>query len=88
MNPKTHDFEAVIQKVPDIDGAYIAVPFDIKAEFGKRRVKVRATFDGEPFPVAGRKAYCSEKCREIGQKAADADRAKKYRKNKGSTVTD
>lgn len=38
---------------------------------------------GGLFPVAGRKAYCSEKCREIGKKAADAKRAKKYRLKKG-----
>jgi len=43
---------------------------------------------GKHFPVAGRKAYCSEKCRETGQKAKDAQRAKKYRRNKGRSVTD
>ena len=43
---------------------------------------------GKPFLSAGRKAYCSEKCRAQGQKAADAKRAKKYRRNKGSSVTD
>ena len=46
---KTYEFEAVIQKVPDQDGAYVAVPFNIKDEFGKRRLKVRAAFDGEPY---------------------------------------
>jgi len=46
---KTYEFEATIQKVPDQDGAYIAVPFDIKQEFGKGRVKVHATFDGVPY---------------------------------------
>ena len=45
----THEFDAIIQKVPDQDGAYIAVPFDIKAEFGKGRLSVHATFDGEPY---------------------------------------
>ena len=49
MNEKTYEFEAIIQKVPDIDGAYVAVPFDIKAEFGKGRLPVHATFDGEPY---------------------------------------
>ena len=46
---KIYEFEAVIQKVPDQDGAYVAVPFDIKAEFGKGRLKVHATFDGEDY---------------------------------------
>ena len=35
--------------MPDIDGAYVAVPFDIKAKFGKGRLSVHATFDGEPY---------------------------------------
>jgi hypothetical protein len=39
----------VILKVPDIDGAYIEFPFDVRKEFGKGRVKVFATFDGEPY---------------------------------------
>jgi len=49
MSIKSYEFDAVIQKVPEQDGAYIAVPFDIKAEFDKRRVFVHATFDGEPY---------------------------------------
>ncbi len=49
MNPKIYEFEAVIQKVPDIDGAYIDFPYDVKDEFGKGRVKVHATFDGETY---------------------------------------
>ena len=46
---KKYEFNAIIQKVPDIDGAYIEIPFDVKAEFGKSRVKVHATFDDEPY---------------------------------------
>ena len=46
---KVYEFEAEIKKVPDIDGAYIEIPFDVKAEFGKGRVPVTATFDGEPY---------------------------------------
>ena len=46
MNPKIYEFTAVIRKVPDIDGAYVEIPFDVREEFGKGRVKVRATFDG------------------------------------------
>jgi len=45
----THEFESVIQKVHDRDGAYVAVPFDIKAVYGKGRLKVNATFDSEPY---------------------------------------
>lgn len=46
---KTYEFETEIKKVPDIDGAYVEFPYDVKAEFGKGRVKVRATFDGEIY---------------------------------------
>ena len=46
---KKYEFAAVIHKVPDIDGAYVEIPFDVRAEFGKGRVPVHATFDGEPY---------------------------------------
>ncbi len=46
---KTYNFEAVIKKVPEVDGAYVEFPYDIRKEFGKGRVKVHATFDGEPY---------------------------------------
>ena len=39
----------MIRKVPDIDGAYVEFPYDVKKEFGKGRVKVHAEFDGEPY---------------------------------------
>lgn len=43
------EFDAKIRKVPDIDGAYVEIPFDVKTMFGKGRVKVHTTFDGEPY---------------------------------------
>ena len=46
---KRYKFEAIIIKAPDMDAAYIEIPLDVKAEFGKGRVKVYATFDGEPY---------------------------------------
>lgn len=49
MNSKLYEFEAVIIKVPDIDGAYIEFPYDVREEFGKGRVFVHATFDGYPY---------------------------------------
>lgn len=45
MNRKIYEFDAVIKKVPNIDGAYIEIPFDVEVEFGKKRVKVYAKFD-------------------------------------------
>lgn len=49
MNDRIYTFPAVIQKVPDLDGAYIEFPYDAKSEFGKGRVKVHVTFDGYPY---------------------------------------
>lgn len=49
MKDKLYEFNAIIKKVPDIDGAYIEFPYDVREEFGKVRVKVHATFDGEPY---------------------------------------
>ena len=49
MKTKTYKFKAEIKKVPDIDGAYIEFPYDLKKEFGKGRIKVHAEFDGEPY---------------------------------------
>ncbi len=46
---KIYEFEAEIKKVPDIDGAYIEFPYDVRQEFGKGRVKVLASFDGELY---------------------------------------
>lgn len=46
MNQKIYEFDAIILKVPDIDGAYIEFPYDVRKEFQKGRVKVNATFDG------------------------------------------
>lgn len=49
MNDKIYSFEAILKKVPDIDGAYVEFPYDVREEFGKGRVKVHATFDGVPY---------------------------------------
>jgi len=49
MTDRIYKFDAVIKKVFDMDGAYVEFPYDIKTEFGKGRVKVLATFDGEPY---------------------------------------
>ena len=52
------EFDAVILQNEDMDAAYVEVPFDIKAIFGKGRLLVHATFapqgrgpqhDGVPY---------------------------------------
>lgn len=64
MNTKTYEFDAKIKKVPDIDGAYVEIPFDVKAAFGKGRVKVHATFDG--FPYDGSLVRMKTPCHILG----------------------
>ena len=46
---KTYEFDAIIKKTPDMDAAYVEIPFDVKELFGKGRVPVHASFDGEPY---------------------------------------
>lgn len=43
------EFDAVLMKNPDKDAAYIEIPFNIKEIYGKSRLLVHATFDGEPY---------------------------------------
>ena len=50
MNEKIYEYDAEIQlSVIGNGGAYVPFPYDVRAEFGKGRVKVHATFDGEPY---------------------------------------
>jgi len=49
MEAKKFEFSAIIKKVPDMDGAYVEMPFDLKAMFGKGRMAVCATFDAEEY---------------------------------------
>ena len=44
-----YEFDAILHEDPDDGGAYVIFPRDIRREFGKGRVKVRATFDGIPY---------------------------------------
>ena len=44
-----HRFTAIIEHSGDIDAAYVVVPVDIRAVYGIGRLKVEATFDGEPY---------------------------------------
>ena len=50
MSEKTYEYDAVIRNSEiGKSGAYVAFPYNVRAEFGKGRVKVHATFDGEPY---------------------------------------
>lgn len=49
MNDKIYEYESFIYEADKSGGAYVIFPYDIRSEFGKGRVKVHATFDGEPY---------------------------------------
>ncbi len=44
-----YEYDAILRETPDDGGAYVAFPWDIRAEFGAGRVKVRAEFGGIPY---------------------------------------
>ncbi len=44
-----HEFDAVLMKNGDMDAAYVIVSVDISTVYGRGRLAVRATFDGEPY---------------------------------------
>jgi len=43
-----YEFDAPIKTPKDKPGAYVEVPYDLRKEFGKGRLNVKASFDGEP----------------------------------------
>ncbi len=49
MNDTVLEFDAVIIKADDMDAAYVQVPYDIFEIYGKRRLMVHASFDGQPY---------------------------------------
>lgn len=49
MNDKVYEFESLIYDAEKKGGAYVVFPYDIREEFGRGRVKVHATFDGEAY---------------------------------------
>lgn len=49
MNQRIYEYESMICDADKKGGAYVIFPYDIRNEFGRGRVKVHATFDGEPY---------------------------------------
>ena len=75
------EFDAIILQNEDMDAAYVEVPFDIKAMFGKGRLLVHATFDGVPYD--GQIVKMGTPCHIIGIRK---DIRKQIRKNFGDIV--
>ena len=49
VDQKVYEYESLVYQAGEKGGAYVVFPYDIRKEFGKGRVKVHATFDGEPY---------------------------------------
>lgn len=62
----SYEFDATIRKNPDMDAAYVEIPFDVKEVFGKNRIPVHATFDGEPYD--GQLVKMGTPCHIIGMR--------------------
>lgn len=46
---QTYQFDLPIQRVDDVDGAYVVIPLDLPKTFGMGRMKVLAQFDSVPY---------------------------------------
>lgn len=49
LNGRVYEYESLLYEAGETGGAYVIFPYDIRKEFGRGRVKVHATFDGEPY---------------------------------------
>ncbi len=49
MSNKIYEYESLIYEAGQKGGAYVVFPYDIRKEFGRGRVKVHASFDGELY---------------------------------------
>ena len=49
MNDRVYEYDSLLYDAGETGGAYVIFPYDIRKEFGRGRVKVHATFDGEPY---------------------------------------
>lgn len=61
--PNKHTFRAPIEN-PGGGGAFVRIPFDVKQAFGKKRVPVKVTIDGEPY--RGTLVRMGEPCHILG----------------------
>ena len=44
-----YEYESLIYEAEQEGGAYVIFPYDLRAVFGRGRVKAHLTFDGEPY---------------------------------------
>ncbi|HLO58524.1 MAG TPA: YdeI/OmpD-associated family protein [Bacteroidales bacterium] len=49
MSAVKFEFDTVIKKHESLNAGFIEFPYDVKKEFGKGRVKVKALIDGVPY---------------------------------------
>lgn len=81
MIGEVYAFDAVLLQNGTMDAAYVEIPFDVRQTFGKGRVAVHATFDGEPYD--GQVVRMGTPCHIIGVRK---DIRRKIGKTFGDTV--
>lgn len=64
MPDKKFEFDAIVRKHESINAGFIEFPFDVKKEFGKSRVKVKAYLDGHLY--RGSLVKMGGKCHWLG----------------------
>jgi hypothetical protein len=75
------EFTTVIKKLPDMDAAFIELPFDAEKVFGKKRMKIRVHFDSVLY--RGTLMRMGMDCDWVG---LNQDIRKKIGKGPGDTV--
>ncbi len=60
----SYNFQTIIKKIPDKYATFVEIPFDVEKEFGAKRVKVKAKFDG--FEYRGSIVNMGHGCYVIG----------------------
>jgi hypothetical protein len=81
MSGKRYEFDALMKKHEGINAGFIEFPYDVKKEFGKGRVKVRALLDG--FIYSGSLVKMGGTCHWLG---ITQEIRKKIGKNPGDIV--
>lgn len=81
MSHKEYKFDAIIKKHESLNSGFIEFPYDVKKEFGKGRVKVKALIDG--FEYHGSLVKMGGDCHWIG---INQEVRKAIKKNPGDRV--
>lgn len=81
MEKRRYEFDTVIKKHPTLNSGFIEFPYDVRKEFSKGRVRVKAVIDGALY--RGSLVKMGGECHWIG---VTQELRKKINKNPGDKV--